>query len=209
MEGAPAEKVEDAATEKYEDAAAEKVEDEDEAAETVTEEAAETVIEEAAETAAARPGPGPLVPYDNDSEEEASGGIAATASKIAAAKKATEEDAAAEDSVDQYIIRCISSDEEVEEDDDPTIFSIHKQMVEKETDIVINNMQTQWRRSGDGRLVKQSLRECVTERVEDQYYFSQCYTPSQKKKLRNIVRKRARDAMSDTSPTLPSSKFRK
>ena len=177
------------------DAAAEKVEDEDK--------------DITASCQAVRPGPGPLVPYDSDSEEEASGGIAATASKIAAAKKATEEDAAAEDSVDQYIIRCISSDEEVEEDDDPTIFSIHKQMVEKETDIVINNMQTQWRRSGDGRLVKQSLRECVTERVEDQYYFSQCYTPSQKKKLRNIVRKRARDAMSDTSPTLPSSKFRK
>ena len=165
------------------------------------------------------------MPYDNDSEEEAEAataawvtaavtavgiGVAATASKIAgkaAAKKATEEDAgAAEDSADHYISRCISSDEE--EDDDATIFSTQKQTVERETDNVIILARREWRRCG-GRLVKQSLTQCVTDRLEDGYYFSQCYSPIQKKKMRNIVRKRARDAMSDTSPTLPSSKFRK
>ena len=80
---------------------------------------------------------------------------------------------------------------------------------------VIKSFHSDWKRSGNGRLIKTepwetiSLTQVVTERVENNLT-ADASTPSQKKKLRNVVRKRAREMISsDSSPTLPSSKIRK
>ena len=85
-------------------------------------------------------------------------------------------------------------------------------IAEEETDNVIS----EWKRSGDGRLIKTSLTRVVTDRLDKEKWarFNRynraggppC-SPRQDMKLRNVVRKRARTAMSsDSSPTLPASK---
>ena len=78
-------------------------------------------------------------------------------------------------------------------------------------------------RNGDGRLrlVKTSLTRVVTEKLSGSHpvgrwakynchSFENC-SPRQDVKIRNAVKKRARAAIStgDSSPTLPSSKFKK
>ena len=92
---------------------------------------------------------------------------------------------------------------------DPNIFKVKEKRTEEETDKVIS----EWKRSGDGRLVKTSLTQVVTERVYAREDASQTImnfigTPQQKRELRNVARKRARAAISsDSSPTLPCSKI--
>ena len=79
---------------------------------------------------------------------------------------------------------------------------------EEEADAVIEEIkrfQPEWKRSGNGRLIKGgtiSLTQVVTERVENNLV-ADASTPSQKKKLGNVVRKRASEMISsDSSPTI-------
>ena len=135
-------------------------------------------------------------------------GVAAVAKRVAenaAAKKKK-----AEEEEDDNII---SSDEEEESEEEP--FNIQREMVEKETDNMLRHAWTYgWTRGEDGRLVKRpGLANEVVSNTELRHFPLRerlFFSPSQKKKLRNIVRKRARTALSsDSSPTLPASKFRK
>ena len=121
---------------------------------------------------------------------------------------------------DDNIAQCISSDEDEEtarpsihpREMEEHIFELKEKRAEEETDKVIS----EWKRSGDGRLTKTSLTRVVTDRLDKEYWarFNRynraggppC-SPRQNMKLRNVMRKRAREAMSsDSSPTLPASK---
>ena len=135
-------------------------------------------------------------------------GVAAVAKRVAenaAAKKKK-----AEEEEDDNII---SSDEEEGSEEEP--FNIQREMVEKETDNMLRHAWTYgWTRGEDGRLVKRpGLANEVVSNTELRRFplrEGSFFSPSRKKKLRNIVRKRARTALSsDSSPTLPASKFRK
>ena len=135
-------------------------------------------------------------------------GVAAVAKRVAenaAAKKKK-----AEEEEDDNII---SSDEEEESEEEP--FNIQREMVEKETDNMLRHAWTYgWTRGEDGRLVKRPglANEVVSNTELRRFPLREglFFSPSRKKKLRNIVRKRARTALSsDSSPTLPASKFRK
>ena len=135
-------------------------------------------------------------------------GVAAVAKRVAenaAAKKKK-----AEEEEDDNII---SSDEEEGSGEEP--FNIQREMVEKETDNMLRHAWTYgWTRGEDGRLVKRPglANEVVSNTELRRFPLREglFFSPSQKKKLRNIVRKRARTALSsDSSPTLPASKFRK
>ena len=113
-------------------------------------------------------------------------------------------------------IQCISSDEDdYDQRYQGEAFEYRKKRTERETDAVIEEIksfQPEWKRSGNGRLIKGGtipLTQVVIDRVENNLV-ADASTPSQKKKLRNVVRKRARAAISsDSSPTLPCSKFKK
>ena len=110
-------------------------------------------------------------------------GVAAVAKRVA--ENAAARKKKAEEEEDDNII---SSDEEEGSGEEP--FNIQREMVKRPglANEVVSNTE----------LRRFPLREGL--------FFS----PSQKKKLRNIVRKRARTALSsDSSPTLPASKFRK
>ena len=135
-------------------------------------------------------------------------GVAAVAKRVAenaAAKKKK-----AEEEEDDNII---SSDEEEGSGEEP--FNIQREMVEKETDNMLRHAWTYgWTRGEDGRLVKRPglANEVVSNTELRRFPLREglFFSPSQKKKLRNIVRKRARTALSsDSSPTLPAYKFRK
>ena len=147
-------------------------------------------------------------------------GVAAVARRVAdnaaAKKKADEdnEDDRDDDSVNEFIATCISSDEEDNDDRyQGGLFEATKNMIERETDEVIeiiHDFHSEWKRTGNGRLVKASLTQVVNERMTKSVFGASPSTPSQKRKLRNAVRKRAREAISsDSSPTLPCSKIRK
>ena len=135
-------------------------------------------------------------------------GVAAVAKRVA--ENAAARKKKAEEEEDDNII---SSDEEEGSGEEP--FNIQREMVEKETDNMLRHAWTYgWTRGEDGRLVKRpGLANEVVSNTELRHFPLRerlFFSPSQKKKLRNIVRKRARTALSsDSSSTLPASKFRK
>ena len=144
------------------------------------------------------------------------------AEKTTEAERITEE--VDKDADDDNIAQCISSDEDEEtvrpsgplgEEMEEHIFKMKEKSAEEQTEKVIS----EWKRSGDGRLIKTSLTRVVTDRLDkDRWARFNRYTragcppcsPRQDMKLRNVVRKRAREMISsDSSPTLPSSKIQK
>ena len=195
---------------------------------TATEEPAKTVAEEAAENEIVAE---MVANNENGSEKEAE--EAATADTVAtkildaviavgigvtAVERRVAENAAARKNADEDTQIIISSDEEEgDEERTETLYSIQSEMVEKETDAWLlggwRRDGTRWIRSEDGRLVKRpGLAKDVVMNTEFEHFShgrmkEMSFSPSQSKKLRNLVRKRARTALSsDSSPTLPACK---